>query len=290
MTKQEQLQRFDDLVAKLRKTLEDKGHDYASEDVLSNFKDSGKRIGKTPEEQCLALISTKVSRLSNLLSNKNKTPKNEAIQDSILDLIGYSFLLDCITTEKPKGIKPSKTWKDVLETTRFDWGFSGWNRTVSMHAPKNFEPFRSKYKSAEQFLIERLEKEIEKLHKPPANTQQNNDDMTKVFEGFSSNLDFSNLIDYDKKVAAKLQEEKSSYITAEQEIALEKELKEITQDLAGEIIVLSIFEPFLDKGTILKSHQDLLINVHRLIQIEEQVGLDTKNSKELLQALKEKTK
>jgi len=116
--------------------------------------------------------------------------------------------------------------------------------------------------------------------------------MTRVrlFEGFSSNLDFSNLIDYDKKVAAKLQEDKSSYLTAEQEITLEKELKEITQDLAGEIIVLSIFEPFLDKDTILKSHQDLLINVHRLIQIEEQIGLDTTNSKELLQALKKKTK
>jgi hypothetical protein len=104
MTQKEQIQRFDNLVEKLRQTLSSKGKDYASEDVLSNFKESAERIGQKPYEQCLSMISQKVSRLSNLFKQDRK-PNNESIQDNILDLIGYSFLLDAITEEqksKPK--------------------------------------------------------------------------------------------------------------------------------------------------------------------------------------------
>jgi hypothetical protein len=101
MTQKEQIQRFDNLVEKLRQTLSSKGKDYASEDVLSNFKESAERIGQKPYEQCLSMISQKVSRLSNLFKQDRK-PNNESVQDSILDLIGYSFLLDAITEEQNK--------------------------------------------------------------------------------------------------------------------------------------------------------------------------------------------
>jgi hypothetical protein len=101
MTQKEQIQRFDNLVEKLRQTLSSKGKDYASEDVLSNFKESAERIGQKPYEQCLSMISQKVSRLSNLFKQDRK-PNNESIQDSILDLIGYSFLLDAIVEEQNK--------------------------------------------------------------------------------------------------------------------------------------------------------------------------------------------
>jgi len=107
MTQKEQIQRFDNLVEKLRQTLSSKGKDYASEDVLSNFKESAERIGQKPYEQCLSMISQKVSRLSNLFKQDRK-PNNESIQDSILDLIGYSFLLDAIVEEQGESNTPSE--------------------------------------------------------------------------------------------------------------------------------------------------------------------------------------
>jgi hypothetical protein len=107
MTQKEQIQRFDNLVEKLRQTLSSKGKDYASEDVLSNFKESAERIGQKPYEQCLSMISQKVSRLSNLFKQDRK-PNNESVQDSILDLIGYSFLLDAIIEEQ-------NSWSKILE-------------------------------------------------------------------------------------------------------------------------------------------------------------------------------
>ena len=107
MTQKEQIQRFDNLVEKLRQTLSSKGKDYASEDVLSNFKESAERIGQKPYEQCLSMISQKVSRLSNLFKQDRK-PNNESVQDSILDLIGYSFLLDAIIEEQGENNTPSE--------------------------------------------------------------------------------------------------------------------------------------------------------------------------------------
>jgi hypothetical protein len=107
MTQKEQIQRFDNLVEKLRQTLSSKGKDYASEDVLSNFKESAERIGQKPYEQCLSMISQKVSRLSNLFKQDRK-PNNESIQDSILDLIGYSFLLDALVEEQGESNTPSE--------------------------------------------------------------------------------------------------------------------------------------------------------------------------------------
>ena len=108
MTKKEQLQLFDNFAAKLRETLINKGEDYATEaDVLSNFKTSSKMARITVLSVIIVEITKKVSRIVNL-SKKGKIAANEPLEDSILDLCGYAFLLLCAVTEK-KIVTPSVT-------------------------------------------------------------------------------------------------------------------------------------------------------------------------------------
>lgn len=61
---------------------------------------AGAITGITPEQQALSLIATKVARLGQLLGGK--TPKNEATDDSVLDLANYAFLLHCIIVDRRK--------------------------------------------------------------------------------------------------------------------------------------------------------------------------------------------
>lgn len=97
-----QKEMFDNLCStfdKMCSVLQSKGNDYSSEtDALSNFKQAGAICRISAEQHCLALIATKVARLGVLL--KGKTPKNESVEDSIIDLINYSFLLKCLNDEK----------------------------------------------------------------------------------------------------------------------------------------------------------------------------------------------
>ena len=83
----------------MKHTLFSKGDDYANQDRLSNFKTTANIIGTTPELSCLNLIAVKVARLGVLLNSKDK-PKNESIQDSVLDLANYSVLLHMILNDK----------------------------------------------------------------------------------------------------------------------------------------------------------------------------------------------
>jgi len=81
-----------------RTLLTSKGHDYANEDLLSNFKITAAVEGRSKEEVVLTLISTKVVRLSNLLKSKN--PKHESLEDTLIDLANYSFLLNACLRDK----------------------------------------------------------------------------------------------------------------------------------------------------------------------------------------------
>jgi len=97
MTKQEQIKFFGDYTDKMAEIMLNKGDDYAGEDRLSNFKQVAQICGIKPQTAILALIATKVARLSQLYSGK--TPKNESINDSIVDLSNYSVLLAMIEAE-----------------------------------------------------------------------------------------------------------------------------------------------------------------------------------------------
>jgi len=90
--------KLDELYEQMKSVLALKGSDYATADVLHNFKAAAAICRITPEVQCLSLIATKVSRLGVLLSGTE--PKNEPVADSVLDLINYAFLLSCILEDK----------------------------------------------------------------------------------------------------------------------------------------------------------------------------------------------
>ena len=75
-----------------------KGKDYANADCLSNFKRSAELLGILPEQSCMSLIATKIARAEQLLSS-GATPGNESLEDTLLDLCGYCFLLYCIIVE-----------------------------------------------------------------------------------------------------------------------------------------------------------------------------------------------
>ena len=101
MNKKEQLEHFDAAVAKMRGILESKGDDYAGEDRLSNFKIVGSSVRTSAETSCLDKISTKVVRLGTLFASE-QPPKNESIEDSIIDLANYAILLHMIVSDTRK--------------------------------------------------------------------------------------------------------------------------------------------------------------------------------------------
>jgi len=85
--------------------IESKGHDYAGEDVLLNFKQLQSiivtlGIDTTKVEGVhIFYILIKLQRVCNLLFN-NKEPKNESIKDTIQDFRNYLDLLNCTIHEK----------------------------------------------------------------------------------------------------------------------------------------------------------------------------------------------
>lgn len=98
MNKETQKNLFTEFTNKQLEIITSKQEDYANEDVLSNFKTAGANSGIKTEQQILSLIATKVARLGNLF--KGKTPNNESIDDSIIDLGNYTFLLYCLIREE----------------------------------------------------------------------------------------------------------------------------------------------------------------------------------------------
>lgn len=101
MNKDEQLKHFDATVARMRAILESKGDDYAGADRLSNFKNVGAMVRTSPETSCLDKIATKVARLGTLFASSD-APKNESIEDSVLDLANYAILLHMIVADTRK--------------------------------------------------------------------------------------------------------------------------------------------------------------------------------------------
>lgn len=81
-----------------------KSHDYATEDVLSNFKRVSEmatllNIKLTPEQYSLFMVVNKLDRICNLLF-RDKTPLNESLRDSFLDIMNYIDLTYALVSEK----------------------------------------------------------------------------------------------------------------------------------------------------------------------------------------------
>lgn len=96
------IQKINDQTLELLKS---KGHDYAGEDILKNFKQMhqmcdllGVDLSKI-EGVHMFYILLKIQRLCNLIFS-GKEGKNESIQDTLLDLRNYTDLLNCTLQEK----------------------------------------------------------------------------------------------------------------------------------------------------------------------------------------------
>lgn len=74
------------------KTLQEKNKDYSSVNEFSNFVNSSGLAGITVEKAILIRMCDKVARIKNLLSNEAMV-KNETIEDTMNDLIGYTIIL-----------------------------------------------------------------------------------------------------------------------------------------------------------------------------------------------------
>jgi len=99
MNLENQIKQFAAITEQMKSIMFAKGNDYANDDRLSNFKLAGNISGLSPELNCLSLIATKVARLGVLLNN-DKTPNNESISDSLLDLANYTVLLTMLLKDK----------------------------------------------------------------------------------------------------------------------------------------------------------------------------------------------
>lgn len=105
MTQEKQLELIGKLDENLISVLKNKGKDYASEDVLSNFKrlsTAAKALNldvHSPEGYALYMVLMKIDRINNLLTS-GKTPSNESIEDSFGDGINYLKLAYLCYKEK----------------------------------------------------------------------------------------------------------------------------------------------------------------------------------------------
>ena len=107
MTPEEQLIVYNDLDSKILEVTKSKRHDYANEDILSNFKTVSAAAKSlrldvhNPTQYAMFMTMLKIARLSNLL-NSEKDPKNESIEDSFLDGINYLKLAYCCYLDSKK--------------------------------------------------------------------------------------------------------------------------------------------------------------------------------------------
>ena len=123
MNKQEQKQFFESFVQSMGDIMLKKGDDYSNEDRLSNFKLSGAIIGQSGEQCCLNLISVKVARLGQLVGT-GKTPNNESINDTLLDLANYTLLLAMLIEESnPLGLSDEEIKSNIPKDPMDDLHF-----------------------------------------------------------------------------------------------------------------------------------------------------------------------
>lgn len=82
---------YSEILSKMKTLHENKSHDYAQDsNVFSNFEIAGNlasHFKDGTDRAFVVLIGVKIARLSELLSGK--TPKNESIEDTFIDLANY---------------------------------------------------------------------------------------------------------------------------------------------------------------------------------------------------------
>ena len=84
---------LEDTTNKLKSVLRAKGRDYSGEiDTFRNFKLSAELLKVDVKKVILSRLLDKVSRLCNVI-DKGNSVKNETVEDTLDDLVGYVALL-----------------------------------------------------------------------------------------------------------------------------------------------------------------------------------------------------
>lgn len=105
--------KFHALLKKMADMHDKKSADYATSDnYYSNFETAATVAGTTVDVVFRVLIGVKLARLIEL-QGKGKVPKNEAVEDSLLDLAVYSTLYASYYEPVPK-FTSDPTWKEQL--------------------------------------------------------------------------------------------------------------------------------------------------------------------------------
>jgi len=74
-----------------------KGKDYATDDVLSNFKNTAVKYGVTPKQALMILMDKHLIAIQKWV--RGGTLKGEPVEDKILDTINYLGMLLCLIKE-----------------------------------------------------------------------------------------------------------------------------------------------------------------------------------------------
>jgi hypothetical protein len=113
MIREKQMELIQTMDKALIDVLISKSKDYATEDVLSNFKRlsaAAKALNiniQTAEGYALFMTLMKLDRINNLIT-ANKIPSNESIEDSFGDGVNYLKLAYCCFKDKKDEIISSK--------------------------------------------------------------------------------------------------------------------------------------------------------------------------------------
>lgn len=81
-----------------KEVLQKKANDYASDDMLSNFKKTANMTGLTPEKVFEVMLAVKMCRIIEL--STGKIAKNESQEDTLMDMANYAKLYRAYLKEK----------------------------------------------------------------------------------------------------------------------------------------------------------------------------------------------
>lgn len=89
------MEKFTDVLEEMRKIHEVKNHDYSPEDEFGNFAESEK-VGVEDWKGAFVRLQDKYTRACNLIRGKEQKVKDEALEDTLLDLANYAVIVLCL--------------------------------------------------------------------------------------------------------------------------------------------------------------------------------------------------
>lgn len=93
MNNQELIKEFNSILSEMSAILQAKNSDYSDQkDAFSNFTNVEKLNITTAERGILVRMTDKITRICNLI-DKDPAVKDEAIEDTLMDLANYSVIL-----------------------------------------------------------------------------------------------------------------------------------------------------------------------------------------------------